>query len=317
MVIFAAGSVLSLVTGNFQLLLLGRVLQGLGSASSRAVTVAMVRDIYSGRDMARVMSIIMGAFIFVPIVAPIIGQAILTFGHWRHIFTLFLIVATLGTIWMHFRLSETLPSDKRRLFKFNTLWQSVREVMSNRITRGYLFCSGFVFGGLVGYLNSAQQIFQDYYDTGSWFPLYFSCTALAVGCASFVNSRIVKRYGMRKITRYAFIGMAITSAVFMMICLLQAYMPLPWFMVYAVIMFFCMGLLFGNINSIAMEPMGHIAGVASAVIGALSSVMSLVIGGIIGLSFNMTLLPLSIGFLVTATAGLLTQILVEKGGLSV
>ncbi len=312
MLIFLIGSVISLVAGSFQLLLIGRVLQGLGSAASRVVTVAMVRDRYSGRDMARVTSIIMGAFILVPIIAPNIGQAILIIGHWRHIFMLFLIVAAIGVTWMYFRLNETLPQERRQPFRFNVLWQGVREVLANKITRGYMICSGLVFGGLIGYLTSAQQIFQDYYSTGQMFSIYFSCLAFAAGCASFLNSRIVKRYGMRKITRYAYIGMIISSAVFVTICLFQPNVPLPWFMIYAMITFFCMGLLFGNISAIAMEPMGHMAGIASAVIGTLSSAMSLVIGGLIGLSFNMTLLPLSIGFLATASAGFLTQLLVER-----
>ncbi len=312
MLLFSAGSAVSLLSGNFQILLIGRVLQGFGAASSRIVTVSMVRDRYSGRDMARVMSIIMGTFIFVPMVAPAIGQVILIVGHWRYIFAMFLIIATINVAWMHFRLSETLPRNKRKPFRFRVLWNGIKEVMANHITRGYIICAGLVFGGLVGYLTSARQIFQEYYDTGEWFAIYFSGLALAAGCASFLNSRIVKRFGMRLIARYAFIVMAIASTIFVAFCLYQSAVPLPVFMLYAVITFFCMGLLFGNINAIAMEPMGHIAGVASAVIGASSSAISLIIGGIIGLSFNMTLLPLGIGFLLTSAAGFLIQRRVER-----
>jgi DHA1 family bicyclomycin/chloramphenicol resistance-like MFS transporter len=312
MAIFIFGTLLSLVTSNFQIFLIGRVLQGFGAASSRAVTVAMVRDRYSGRDMARIMSIIMGAFILVPAIAPSIGQVIIMIGHWRYIFVLFLIIATIGIVWMHTRLTETLAYEKRRPFNPKALWQGVYEVVKNPITRGYTICAGFVFGGFLGYLMSAQQIFQGYYDTGALFPVYIATLAIAGAASSFVNARIVGKYGMRKIARYAFIARIVTSALFVVMLIIHPQMPLSIFMVYAIITFFFMGLLFGNINSIAMEPMGHIAGIASAVIGTLSSVISLAVGSVIGLSFNMTLLPLGIGFLATASAGLLIQLLVER-----
>lgn len=311
MTIFIVGTLLSLVTSNFQVFLIGRVLQGLGLASSRAVTVAMVRDRYSGRDMARIMSIIMGSFILVPAIAPSIGQTIMMLGYWRNLFVLFLIIAAIGIAWMHIRLTETLAYGKRRPFNLKSLWQGVREVVKNPVTRGYTICAGFVFGGFLGYLMSAQQIFQSYYDTGALFPVYIAMLAIAGASSSFVNARIVGKYGMRKIARYAFIARIVTSAIFVGALFLQPQMPLSIFMVYAIITFFFMGLLFGNLNSIAMEPMGHIAGIASSVIGALSSMISLAVGSAIGLSFNMTLMPLAIGFLATSVTGLLIQTWVE------
>jgi DHA1 family bicyclomycin/chloramphenicol resistance-like MFS transporter len=305
--LFCLGSLLSLLAGNFSLLLLGRGLQGLGAASSRVVTVAMVRDRYRGRNMARVMSIIMGTFIIVPALAPNIGQLILMFGHWRSIFIAFLVIAMTGVVWMHFRLPETLAVKNRRLFRPRVLWQGVREVATNKTTLGYTVCAGVVFGGFMGYLMSAQQLFQEFYNTGRLFSLYFSSLALAVGGASFLNSRIVRKYGMHKISRVAFISRIISSLVFLGIIVVYPHVPLFVFMVYALITFFLMGLLFGNLNTIAMEPMGHIAGIASAVIGAISSAISLTVGSLIGLSFNMTLFPITIGFLATSCIGLLIQ----------
>jgi len=274
--------------------------------------VAMVRDLYSGRDMARIMSIIMGSFILVPAIAPSIGQAIIMIGHWRNIFVLFLIIAVIGISWMHIRLTETLALEKRRPFNPKALWQGVYEVTKNPVTRGYTICAGFVFGGFLGYLMSAQQIFQGYYDTGALFPVYIAMLAIAGAASSFVNARIVGKYGMHKIARYAFIARIVTSALFVTMLFFQPAMPLPIFLAYAIITFFFMGLLFGNLNAIAMEPMGHIAGIASAVIGALSSIISLIVGSAIGLSFNMTLMPISLGFLVTAVIGLLIQTWAER-----
>lgn len=312
MAIFIAGTLLSLVTSDFQIFLIGRVLQGLGIASARAVTVAMVRDRYSGRDMARVMSIIMGSFILVPAIAPSIGQAILIFGHWRDIFVLFLIIAALGIIWMHVRLTETLALKNRRPFNPKTLWEGTCEVIKHPVTLAYTICSGFVFGGFLGYMMSAQQIFQEYYDTGVLFSIYFSSLALAGVSASFINARIVGKHGMRKITRYAFIARIVTSAIFVGVLLLQPQMPFAIFIFYALVTFFFMGMLFGNLTSIAMEPMGHISGIASAVIGAISSAISLSIGSAIGLSYNGTLMPIGIGFLVTACIGFLIQTCVDR-----
>jgi len=312
MAIFSAGSIFSLVAGNFELLLLGRMLQGLGAASNRVVTVAMVRDRFSGRNMAQVMSIIMGTFILVPAIAPTIGQVVFMVGHWRYMFVLFLVIAFVGTLWMHIRLTETLALERRRPFNPKSLWQGICEVIKNPITRDYTICAGFVFGGLLGYLMSAQQIFQGYYNTGAMFPLYIAILAMAGGLASFVNARIVRIYGMRKIARYAFIARIVTSAVFVCALLYQPQMPLPIFMIYALITFFLMGLLFGNLNTIALEPMGHIAGIASAVTGMLSLAISLVVGSVIGQSFDMSLLPLSIGFLATSCIGLLIQTRIER-----
>ena len=312
MVIFCAGSFLSIIATGFPLFLAGRTLQGLGAASARVITVAMVRDCCSGREMARIMSIIFGTFIMVPIIAPSIGQAVIMLGHWRDLFIMFLVIAVIAVTWMHFRLGETLSEGKRRPFNPKELWQNIKEVLSNKITSGYMICSGLIFGGLIGYLTSAQQIFQDYYDTGKMFPIYFASLAMAAGLASLVNSRIVRRYGMQIIARYGFIGMALSSAVIVSVDFFQPALPLPVFMVYGLITFFCMGLLFGNLNAVAMEPMGHIAGIASAVIGSFSSAISLIIGSIIGMLFNMTLIPLCLGFFLTAVAGLLTQTWVDR-----
>ena len=310
--LFCIGSVIGLIADNFPLFLFGRALQGLGAVAAQVVTMAMVRDLYSGREMARIMSIIMGVFIIVYAIAPSIGQLILILGHWRHIFVVLLLVAITGVTWMHLRLRETLSHEKRRPLNFKTLWQGIREAILHRITCVYTICIGLVFAGDIGYITSSQQIFHEYYDTGKLFPVYFSFLALAFGAASMINSCIIQQYGMQLITRYAFIGMIVTSSIFIVMCMIQPVVSFLLFMVYTVIIFFCIGMLLGNLRAIAMEPMGHIAGTASSVIGTVSSVISLVIGSLIGLSYNGSLFPLIIGFLATASAGLMLQLWLER-----
>ena len=311
--LFCVGSVLSLIASSYTVMLAGRLLQGFGAASSRVITVAMIRDQYVGRDMARVMSFVMGIFIFVPALAPSIGQVILYIAHWRAIFILFLVVAITGMTWMFLRLPETLHAEKRAPFRLHYIWAGVRTAVTNKTTCGYALCAGIMFGSFIGYLTSAQQIFQDYFKVGDMFAVYFAVLALAVGSSSFANSAVVKRYGMRHISRISLISMVGVSAVFLALCLMtDNNVPFWAFMIYGFSIFLGFGFLFGNLNAIAMEPMGHIAGVASAFIGAFSSAISVAVGTMIGQAFNMTLVPITLGFLFCAILSALLQLWLDK-----
>lgn len=306
--VFVAGSFISLFATNFTLMLIGRVMQGFGAASPRIVSIAMTRDLYEGRNMARVTSYIMGVFILVPVLAPALGQLILMVTYWRAIFALFVLCALGALVWIYTRLPESLPVEHRRRFGFAPIWTGARDVMRNKTTMGYTVCAGLVFGALIGYVSSAQQIFQDHYNVGEWFPLYFAISALSIGAASFFNSAIVIRFGMRRICHYALMGIMTTSSLFLLVSMAQDYnAPLWEFMIFAPVTFFCIGLLFGNFNAIAMEPMGHMAGIASALIGFYSSVISLVIGTVIGQSYNGTLIPILTGFLCLSVSAFLIQ----------
>ena len=312
-IIFILGTLISLTAQTFPLMLLGRFLQGIGVASPRVMSLAITRDLYAGRDMARVMSIIMAVFIFVPAIAPAIGQGIIAFVDWHYIFVLLLIIAVISSVWVYFRLPETLHREYRRPFRIKTILNGVKEAASNKITLGYTLCAGFIFGAFVGFLTSAQQIYQVLYGVGDLFALYFAVSALSIGVSSILNSMVVKKYGMERICHYALISMMFTSVAFIIsLLVLEQQMPLSGFVIYAVITFFCAGLLFGNFNAIAMEPMGHIAGIASAFCGALSSAISVMLGTIIGQMYNGTLLPLSLGFLGLSVCTFITQFMVGR-----
>ncbi len=311
--IFIIGSLLSYNANSYEWMLVGRVLQGFGAAAPRVSSVAILRDLFSGREMARVLSFIMAVFIFVPVVAPALGEAILVLSHWRMIFALFILIALIISVWMSLRLPETLTEENRHSFSFADIYKSITLVLTNTQTLGHTFSAGLVFGCLIGYLNCARQIFQDYYDTGHLFVLYFSFSALSVGVASLVNSSIVRKYGMHRISRLALILMIVLALLFLPVTLLQpASTPFTGFMLYSIFTFFCLGLLFGNLNAMAMEPMGHLAGVASSVIGALTSAISLLVGTLLGQLFNMTLVPLISGFLILSLLALTIQLFLSR-----
>jgi DHA1 family bicyclomycin/chloramphenicol resistance-like MFS transporter len=197
------GCLLSLSATSFPMMLAGRVIQGVGVAGPRVVTVALVRDQYKGRAMAQVMSFVMAVFILVPIIAPALGQGILLFAGWRAIFGAYLGLALVVLAWFAFRQPETLEPNQRLPFSLGRIVMGVREVFATRIAIGYTMAAGLVFGAFLGYLNSTQQIFQEQYGLGKLFPLYFGVLAVSFGCASVLNARLVMRYGMRRLTDWS------------------------------------------------------------------------------------------------------------------
>lgn len=295
--VYVLGSFVCFLSQDITMMLFGRFVQGLGVSAPYVCAVAIVRDKYAGRDMARIMSIIMVFFMIVPAIAPSIGQAILNFGSWHTIFIMYIVLAAVLGTWCFFRLEETLHPEDKIPFKFKNLAHGFGAVVRTRLTMCYTGAMGICFGSLIGYLNSSQQVFQVMFGTGEAFTLYFGALALVLGAASLLNSRIVQKYGMRRICYVASSCVVIASAAFLVVNL-NVEVELWMFMTYASVLFFSFGVMFGNLNSIAMEPMGHIAGVASAVTGAMSSLLSVSLGTLIGQLYNGTLIPLTVGFLV-------------------
>jgi DHA1 family bicyclomycin/chloramphenicol resistance-like MFS transporter len=311
--LFILGCLLSIAASSFAMMLAGRVLQGLGAAGPRIVTVALVRDQFEGRAMARIMSLVMAVFILVPALAPMIGQGILFIAHWRIIFAFFLLLAVVALIWFWARQPETLPAGQRVPFSWRGIGLAIREACLNRVAFGYTLAAGLIFGAFVGYLATAQQIFQVQYGLAERFPLYFAALALAIGSASYLNARLVMRLGMRPLSGWALKGLSLLSLGFFAIAFATGGLPPLWaLMVYLLAAFFCSGILFGNFNALAMEPLGHIAGVGAAVVGSLTTFISLFAGTLIGQAYNGTVLPLVGGFALLATASLATMTWVER-----
>lgn len=302
--LYLVGSIYCYTATSFDGLLLGRAIQGLGVAGPYVTATSVVRDKYAGRDMAKVMSLIMMIFILVPAIAPTLGQAILHIAPWRAIFLLYIGYALAIGTWIALRLEETLPPEKRIAMKTIAFYEGFREVVNNRTTVSYMVAMGLCFGSFIGYLGASQQIFQDQFGVGEDFALYFGGLALVLGVASLTNSRFVGKYGMRPICTRAMGTIVLASAAFYALHFIVP-ITLWMFVAYAAVLFFAFGLMFGNLNAIAMEPMGHIAGMASALMGATSSVISLGLGTLIGQMYDGTLKPITLGFLVLGTATLL------------
>ncbi|NUM44823.1 MAG: multidrug effflux MFS transporter [Anaerolineales bacterium] len=298
-VLYIAGCLLSIFAPTFSIMLAGRLLQGVGIAGPRSVTMALVRDQFEGRAMARVMSFVMSVFILVPVIAPSFGQAILLMASWRAIFGALLALALITALWFAIRHPETLPVERRIPFSGGRIWNAIREIFAHRPSLGYTLAAGLVTGAFSGYLNSAQQIFQEQYGLGTKFPLYFAVIALALGGASFTNGRLVMRFGMRALSGWSAQALVVLSVGFVGIAFAMGGQPsLTLFMTYLMASFFAIGILFGNLNALAMEPLGHIAGVGAAVVGSLSTFISVPLGIVIGQAYDGTVLPLVAGFAV-------------------
>ena len=298
-IIYFFGSLLCYITQSFEWFLVGRFIQGIGVSGPYVATISIVRDKYSGAQMARIMSLIMMVFMVAPAIAPSLGQLIIHFFGWRDIFVLYMVYALVVAAWVALRLEETLVAENRLPMQLQAFQLGFKEVLSNKTTMSYLLCAGFCFGGFIGYLGTSQQIFmQQFGQTGQEFSAYFAVLAGVMGIASFTNSRIVMRFGMRPICIYGFLGLCVISSVFLIIQLSGVSISFWMFMLYACILFLLFGTLFGNLNAIAMEPMGHVAGMASAIIGASSSILSLILASIIGQLYNGTLVPMTCGFVI-------------------
>lgn len=303
--IFISGTLLSLFATCFTTMLTGRVLQGFGAASTRIVSIAIVRDQYEGQKMARVMSFVMTVFILIPILAPALGQLMLDVSGWRSIFGLFLSLSLFSLSWFTLRLPETLKKEKRIPFTTKRIISAVSEILGIRQAFAYTIVSGLVFGSFLGYLNSSQQILQVLYGLGERFPLYFGMLAIAFGAATLMNSKLVMIFSMQQLVLRAMQFLVVCSAIYFPVALSQnGYPPLWSFILYLMPLFFAIGILFGNLNALAMEPLGHIAGIGASTVGSISTFTALVIGTVIGQSYNGTILPLISGFLLLGIASL-------------
>jgi DHA1 family bicyclomycin/chloramphenicol resistance-like MFS transporter len=295
--LFSIGCLMALLARTFPMMLAGRVLQGVGVGGPRAVTIAIVRDKFEGPAMARVLSLVMAVFILVPVIAPTIGQAILGVAGWRSIFGVYLTLGLVLLAWFALRQEETLTAARRIPFSAGKIAHVARLVVTNRLALGYMVAAGLVYGAFIGYLSSVQQILQQLYGLGSRFPLYFATLAVALGGASLCNARLVGRHGMRPLAGRALGALFAVSVAFLVFAAARSGHPHLWtLMAYLLASFFGIGLLYGNLISLAMQPLGQNAGIGAAVVGGSTTLISLALGTIIGQTYDNTVLPLVAGF---------------------
>lgn len=311
--IFALGCLCSVLAVNFEMMLIGRILQGVGLGAPRVVSVALIRDEYAGHAMARVMSFVMTIFILVPMVAPMLGQGILLLANWRAIFLFILAVGLVTLIWFQWRQPETLAPEHRRSFSVAQIGSAVREILGHRVALGYTIVAGFTASAFLAYLSSVQQIFAQQYGLGELFPVVFAALSLAIGSAAYLNGRMVMRFGMQLITRQSLIVLCLFSVAYAGVANYWGGHPPLWTLLsYFIVILFCTGLLFGNNNALAMEPLGHIAGIGAAVVGSLSTLISVPLGISIAGAYDGSVMPLISGFAGCSFASLLLVSWIES-----
>lgn len=295
--LYILGAALAWAAPSLEWLLLARVLQGVGAAGPRVVGMAIVRDLYGGREMARILSFVMMVFMLVPAIAPLVGSWIIAAAGWRAMFGAFVIFAGIATLWLALRLPESLPPAARRPMRLPAIASAVREVLTHPVVRLSIMAQTMGYVLLFTSISLIQPVFDQVFDRGAEFPLWFAGMALISGSASIINAALVMRLGMQRLAMAAFGGQVILSAAMTLCWLagLRGDAMLAVYLVWQCTVLFQSGLTVGNLNAIAMEPMAHIAGTAASVIGAIATIAGALIAAPIALAFNGTPLPMSLG----------------------
>lgn len=315
--IYAAGSVLALVAQSFSVLLAARVIQGVGAASTRVLAVTIVRDCYSGREMARVMSLTMMVFLMVPVFAPAVGSLLMLLGTWRWIFGSMLVLAAVLATWFGLRMPETLRPEYRMPLSASRIFGAVKLTVTTRASLGYATGVGLMMGCLMAYIGTSQQILEGpVYRLGPAFPLYFALVAGTMGIGSFTNSRLVRRVGSRRMSHFGLCGFTLVAAVQLLAALLyRGEPPLGLFLALLCFHMALFSLTVPNFNAVAMAPLGAVAGTAASLIGSYTTMLGALCGLVIGQAFNETVIPLATGFFVLSAVCLLVVLWTEGGQL--
>ncbi len=311
--VYIVASFAAAAVESFTLMLVLRVIQGFGAASTRVIAVSAVRDAFGGRAMAEVMSLVFVVFMVVPIIAPGIGQLIMLAYDWHWIFIMMGVLTTLIALWTWLRMPETLHEEYRRPFTVAATLDAFRIVLTTRRSLWYTLAMTIMFGALFGFINQAQQIYQGIYGVGALFPVFFGVVAGFMAVSNFLNSRMVGRYGMRRLSHTALMGFIVVNAVSLALSWFAGPLPL-WLFTglfgLAMIHFSWIG---SNFNAMAMEPVGHVAGAASSVQGFITTIGSGIVGALIGQAFDGTTTPLAAGYFFTAVLGLGCVLVAERG----
>lgn len=309
--LYCMGAALAWVGPTLEWVLVGRIIQGLGAAGPRIVSVALIRDLYAGRQMARIMSFAMMVFTLVPAVAPLVGAGIIALTGWRGIFGAFILFSALSMAWFMLRLPETLPPANRSPLRFAPLMASLREVLGTKVVKLSILMQAMLFAALFGTLAQIQFLFDKTFGRGDSFPMWFAMIALVAGSASFLNAQLVLRLGMRRLIRLA-LGAQVALSGTMAALALTGVVPeaagFALFLIWVTGVFFMVGFTLGNINAIAMEPLGHVAGMAASVIAALATVAGVALAVPLGMAFDGTIGPLALGVAVLAAVALAIQL---------
>ena len=300
--VFAIASVICVLAPTLEWMVFGRILQGVGLAAPRTIAIAVIRGMYKGDYMAKIMSFVTTFFILVPVIAPVMGKFILNHYEWKGIFYVQLVMALLVSIWFWKRQPETLKPEYKIKFTKHVFLDGLKELVKHKETMGFTVISGLISGAFIVYLSASQIIFENQYGLIDEFPYIFAGLAAGVGLSTFLNGSFVMRFGMWRLSYFAIILFSVNAFIYVLLFWNSATNPsLPIILLFMAIQFFTIGFIFGNLRAIAMEPIGHIAGIGAAITGFVSTLMAVPIANFIGSFVKDTALPLFIGFTIFGT----------------
>lgn len=304
-VIFISASIMCIYAQSLEMMIAGRILQGIGLSAPRTISIAIIRDLFEGDYMARILSFVTVVFLLIPIIAPAMGQIVMDMYNWEAIFVIQVIISLLVALWFWRRQKETLQPAYRIPFSADRIYKGFIETIKYRRTMGFTIIQGFIVGSFLVYLSASQQIFQEQYGLVNEFPYIFAGLAIAIGTAIFLNATFVIRFGIEKLVSWALLGFFIVSLLYILF-FSAVDRPAIWILVtFFGLQFFCIGFLFGNLRALAMQPVGHIAGMGAAITGLISTLMAVPISAFIGKYVETTTLPLFIGFSICSGISLL------------
>lgn len=307
--LFVIASFICVSATSIEMMVFGRILQGIGLSAPRTISIAMVRDSFSGDYMAKIMSFIVVIFIMVPVVAPALGKLMLDVYGWKSIFYSQLIFGVIVMFWLWKRQPETLKEENRVRFSFRLFITGTKEFIKHKQAIVFTLISGFITGSFMVYLSASQQIFQEQYHLIDEFPYIFAGLAISVGFATFLNGTFVMKYGMHKLVSVFLIVFTIIPIIYIFLFYQKENPSISILLTFFALQFFAIGFLFGNLRALAMQPVGHIAGIGAAINGFVSTIMAVPIATYIGKFVITSTLPLFIGFLI---CGVLSIILLKS-----
>ncbi|MDF0706314.1 multidrug effflux MFS transporter [Flagellimonas okinawensis] len=302
--IFLLASIICLFAPNLEVMVVGRILQGIGLSAPRTISISIIRDSYEGDYMAKIMSFVTAFFILVPVVAPAIGKLILDASGWQGIFYVQMFFVLVVALWFWKRQPETLHPEYKIPFSSHVFVDGVKEFIKYRETIAFTLISGLVTGAFLVYLSSAQHIFEDQYALKEIFPYIFAGLAVSIGLSTFMNGTLVMRFGMRRLSLMATIVFCAVALTYSIVFLNSPNPNIYVLVGFLSVQFFCLGFMWGNFRSIAMEPIGHIAGIGAAINGFVSTVLSIPIATFIGDFVKDSVWPLFAGLAICGMVAL-------------
>ncbi len=311
-IIFLVASIICLVAPSLEIMVVGRILQGIGLSAPRTMAISIIRDTYQGDYMAKVMSFVVAFFILIPVVAPAIGKLILDAAGWQSIFYVQMFFVFVVALWFWKRQPETLHPEYKIPFSSHVFVDGLREFVKYKETVAFTITSGLVTGAFLVYLSSAQHIFEDQYALKEVFPYIFAGLAISIGLSTFLNGTLVMRFGMRKLSLMATIVFCLVALIYSLVFLNSPNPSIYVLVGFLSVQFFCLGFMWGNFRSIAMEPIGHIAGIGAAINGFVSTVLSIPIATFIGEFVKDSVWPLFAGLAICGLCSLAIFLLVHR-----